>query len=342
MRRRRSEEPGCPEAADPRPDPLAELSARELLAAVEEEVRRLPEAYRLPVLLCCLEGRTREEAAALLGWSEGSVKGRLERGRARLHARLARRGLTLSAALAAAELSHGTVPAACVGPTVRGALLFAAGTGVASGAGELAKGVVRAMVLTRIKAVAALLLAVAVLGLGARGVEKADSFGAATVRERSARDRSQTVAAPKEAAPKDAFAISYGHAGLTSLTVEKGKLHYSWVTSRKPRSGKPGPELQSMESYDLHKATIWLTEAEEKKFREWVARHKLFDFKGEYRSASGGRSYGAAFQSGLTVTAGGRKHGIAWVGDSKTPETLNAAVGELLSLAAAVEKDRRQ
>jgi hypothetical protein len=145
-----------------------------------------------------------------------------------------------------------------------------------------------------------------------------------------------------QAAPKDAFAISYGHAGLTSLTVEKGKLHYSWATHRKPRSGKPGPELQSMESYDLHKATIWLTEAEEKKFREWVTRHKVFDFKGEYKSASGGRSYGAAFQSGLTVTAGGRKHGIAWVGDSKTPETLNAAVGELLSLAAAVEKDRRQ
>ena len=339
MRRRRSEEPGSSEAADPRPDPLAELSARELLDAVEEEVRRLPEAYRLPVLLCCLEGRTREEAAALLGWSEGSVKGRLERGRARLHARLARRGLTLSAALAAAELSRGTVPAACMGPTVRGAVLFAAGAGVASGAGELAKGVVRAMVLTRIKAVAALLLAVAVLGLGAGGVARQLR---AVETEPDRASRSAPPGDKPQAAPKAAFAISYGHAGLTSLTVEKGKLHYSWATRRKPRSGKPGPERQSMESYDLHKATIWLTEAEEKKFREWVTRHKVFDFKGEYRSASGGRSYGAAFQSGLTVTAGGRKHGIAWVGDSKTPETLNAAVSELLSLAAAVEKDRRQ
>src|SRR5262249_36770115 len=43
--------------ADPHADPLAELSARELLVIVDEEVRRLPEVYRLPVILCCLEGR---------------------------------------------------------------------------------------------------------------------------------------------------------------------------------------------------------------------------------------------------------------------------------------------
>src|SRR5206468_9870457 len=78
-----------------------------LLAAVDEEVERLPEVYRLPVLLCCLEGLTQEEVAARLAWTPGSVRGRLERGRRRLHDRLTRRGLTLAAALTEVEVSRG-------------------------------------------------------------------------------------------------------------------------------------------------------------------------------------------------------------------------------------------
>jgi RNA polymerase sigma factor (sigma-70 family) len=89
-------------------DPLAELSARELLTVLDAELRRLPERYRLPVILCCLEGRTQPEAARLLGWTPGSVKGRLERGRVELHRRLLRRRLTLSAALLALEAAQAT------------------------------------------------------------------------------------------------------------------------------------------------------------------------------------------------------------------------------------------
>jgi RNA polymerase sigma factor (sigma-70 family) len=119
---------------DRRPDPLAELSARDLLAVVDEEVRWLPQAYRLPVLLCCVEGLSQEEAARRLGWTPGSVKGRLERGRARLHTRLVRRGLALPAALAAVEVARGAaaeVPAGLAAATVRAAPAFAAGRGVA-------------------------------------------------------------------------------------------------------------------------------------------------------------------------------------------------------------------
>jgi RNA polymerase sigma factor (sigma-70 family) len=127
---------------DPHPDPLAEVTARELLAVLDEELRRLPTPYRLPLILCCLEGRSQEEAARQLGWTPGSLKGRLERGRARLHARLARRGFTLSAALAAVSVSRGmaaTVPAALAAVTVRQAVAWAAGGNLA-GAG-LADGV---------------------------------------------------------------------------------------------------------------------------------------------------------------------------------------------------------
>src|SRR5262249_18485641 len=135
--RRRAQLRAAP-PAPPRSDPLAELSARELLALVDEEVRRLPEVYRLPVILCCLEGRSLEEAARQLGWTVGAVQGRLERGRARLHDRLLRRGLALSAALAAAELSRGAGSAAAVAPlvapAVRAATAFAAGRTAAGGA----------------------------------------------------------------------------------------------------------------------------------------------------------------------------------------------------------------
>jgi RNA polymerase sigma factor (sigma-70 family) len=115
---------------DPRPDPLAELTAREALCILEEEVQRLPEVYRLPVTLCCLHGLTQEEAAQQLGCTPGSVKGKLERGRLRLQQRLARRGLGLAPVLALAEVSRATTasPAAkLVAATARAALAGATG-----------------------------------------------------------------------------------------------------------------------------------------------------------------------------------------------------------------------
>ncbi|HVS35980.1 MAG TPA: sigma-70 family RNA polymerase sigma factor [Gemmataceae bacterium] len=116
LRRPRPAPAGADDPHDPAPGPPAELVARELFDGLDEEVQRLPEAYRLPVILCCLEGLSQEEVARRLGWTPGSVKGRLERGRARLHARLVRRGLTLGAALAAVEASRGAaLPALAAG-----------------------------------------------------------------------------------------------------------------------------------------------------------------------------------------------------------------------------------
>jgi RNA polymerase sigma factor (sigma-70 family) len=164
-RRRRREShrtPSCPAA-----EPLEELSARELLLIFDEELLRLPEAYRLPLTLCALEGLTQDEAARRLGWTAGSVKGRLERGRVRLHARLARRGLTLAAALTAVEVSRGSAPAVTAAPTVRAALAFLAGHGQHGRATRLAEGVLRGAALGRWKVAGTLLLLSAGLAVAA-------------------------------------------------------------------------------------------------------------------------------------------------------------------------------
>jgi RNA polymerase sigma factor (sigma-70 family) len=107
-RERTNEEP--PHPADEAPD----LSWREASAILHEELNRLPDKLRLPLLLCYLEGKSRDEAAEHLGWSAGVVKGALERGRLRLRARLTRRGIALSAGLLAAV---DTTPSAAAPPS---------------------------------------------------------------------------------------------------------------------------------------------------------------------------------------------------------------------------------
>jgi RNA polymerase sigma factor (sigma-70 family) len=91
-----------PEAA-----PAEEPSARELHMVLDEELARLSVKYRAPLVLCYLEGQTRDEAAQQLGCPLGTLKSRLERGRDLLRSRLTRRGVTLSTALMVVGLAPG-------------------------------------------------------------------------------------------------------------------------------------------------------------------------------------------------------------------------------------------
>src|SRR4051812_35570529 len=75
-------------------DPAAQLVWQEVRQALDEELQRLPERWRSPLLLCYLSGLPRDEAARQLGWSLGTLKRRLDEGRKALRSRLDRRGIT--------------------------------------------------------------------------------------------------------------------------------------------------------------------------------------------------------------------------------------------------------
>jgi RNA polymerase sigma factor (sigma-70 family) len=143
----------------------------DLAALLDEEISRLPEKYRVPVVLCYLQGRSHTETASALGWPPGTVKGRLARARQLLRSRLARRGVTLSAGVGLMGLPSGTVPAALAVSTIQAAGRFADGLCASLGvestrAAGLAEGILRTMLLTRCKLLTALLLTVCVFGAG--------------------------------------------------------------------------------------------------------------------------------------------------------------------------------
>jgi RNA polymerase sigma factor (sigma-70 family) len=149
-------------------EPVEPSAGPELCAALDEELTRLAWRYQAPIVLCYLEGKTRDEAARQLGWSLGTLKLRLSQGRKILRERLTRRGLTLSAVLAVVGLSQETVPAALVISTTRAAVHFAAGIGGFSvKAGALAESVLKGMLLGKLKIAAALILTASLVGVGA-------------------------------------------------------------------------------------------------------------------------------------------------------------------------------
>src|SRR5207249_1636197 len=143
----------------------------EMRAVLDDELSRLPDKYRAPLVLCYLEGKSQEQAARELGCPRTSLSSRLARARELLHGRLSRRGILLPAAALAAVLTQKAaaepLPALLTLAAVRTAMLTvggrAAGAGVSAGVAALAKEGMEGLPATATKLGGILLLGVALL-----------------------------------------------------------------------------------------------------------------------------------------------------------------------------------
>jgi len=153
----------------PAPAAVAEPDA-DAVAALHDELDRLPEKYRVPVLLCFLEGLTYADAARRLGWPVGTVAGRVARAKDRLRARLIGRGVGVPAAGVVALVGAvSVVRPVFAAATTRAGAAFAAGAvpGVSDPVLELAKGAVRTMLVSKLQRTAGALVAFTALTVGA-------------------------------------------------------------------------------------------------------------------------------------------------------------------------------
>ena len=164
------------------------------------EVARLPERLRSPIVLCYLQGLTYLEASRQLRVTEGVLRGRLERGRKRLHDRLIRRGVTIPAGFlavigAGSMDARAAVPAALVHSTVRIVLGFV----TCDAAKILARGALSSMLLNRLKVVTVLVIV---------GVAGSLGFwqGLAAVSQDRSQDRGKTASEKKSIPPTESLA----------------------------------------------------------------------------------------------------------------------------------------
>jgi RNA polymerase sigma factor (sigma-70 family) len=234
VRRGRRERPGL--FVDvPAPDSISEDP--ELRQILDQEIDRLPSRYRLPVVLCYLEGQTHEQAARSLQWPLGTVKGRLARARSLLESRLTRRGVACATALTALAAGS-TAQAAASGPLVQVLCRTAAEVGpktvlasvVPTSIARLVQGVLSTMIVQKLRLIA---VAAAVSGLFLTGA--------------GVLARQQGKEAPKHEKPSEAGFDQASSGGATETPPG---------TEVKSAQAEPVPTRKTDDAKELYKRAI--------------------------------------------------------------------------------------
>jgi RNA polymerase sigma factor (sigma-70 family) len=152
-------------------DALTEVTWREAAIVLDEELARLPNRYRAPLVLCYLEGLARDEAACRLGWKLSTLKGRLARGRLLMQRRLTRRGLTPAVGLLSATVAApaaATIPSHLAANVVKTGMLAVTGGPIMipSAVTSLAQGAMRSMSIAKLRLAAVVVAMTLVLTFG--------------------------------------------------------------------------------------------------------------------------------------------------------------------------------
>jgi RNA polymerase sigma factor (sigma-70 family) len=187
---------------------------QELQGVLDEELSRLPEKYRVPVVLCDLEGKAIKEAARLLGVPQGTAASRLARGRAVLAQRLARHGIILSGGALAALVARHAPAAGLSRPLVALTVKAVGGAPLPGAVAALADGVVKGILLRKLQALATAAALAALLVAGAVGTS---ALPAAPPDPTPAADDQREPAAKEKAARSDVLGDALPAGALTRL-----------------------------------------------------------------------------------------------------------------------------
>jgi RNA polymerase sigma factor (sigma-70 family) len=203
---------------------------RDTVEAIDRAVRKLPEVYRAAVVACDLEGLSRKEAAGRLGWTEGTLSGRLARARKLLAVRLSRAGITCPALGFSAVLGTGAVVRAGLPEAVMSAVCSTAE--IPASLMALTQGVVHNMFALKLKAAAAAILVVCTVGLGAWTAGAGDDPGS-----KAAQGKASTPLPPIKEQGLD---LSKFKSELTAIERELNDL----LVESKAAGGNPSESLK--------------------------------------------------------------------------------------------------